>query len=154
MNQKHVPLHGFGIRLAAPHRWLVCFVLSLVALSGLLLTVLHDILLWTPGSLERWTLIVHGGVSFCVLILFGSLLPAHVRLGWKTRRHLVSGCGALSILTTLILTAFFLYYGGESSRELMKWSHVAIGVLGMALLPGHIYMGNQSRRNQKNAPFK
>ena len=122
-----------------------------VGLSGFAWFVLHDFIDEEPGELARWLLILHGVSAFAALMVFGSLFPRHMRLGWLNRRNVVSGGFTALIMTALIVTALLLYYGGEEVRWISRWTHIVVGSLGFTIIPLHVVLGRRSR-NPATAP--
>ena len=119
--------------------------LVIVGLSGLVWLALHDFVEEEPSELQRWSLVLHGVSAFAALIVFGSLLPLHVRSGWLRRRNIASGLSVTIVMTVLIVTALLLYYGGEEMREPVRWTHIGIGLVAVALFPMHVIFGHRSR---------
>ena len=119
--------------------------LVIVGLSGLVWFALHDFIEDEPSDLQRWSLVLHGVSAFAALIIFGSLLPLHVRSGWLRRRNIASGLSITIVMTALIVTALLLYYGGEEMRAPIRWTHIGIGLLAFALFPMHVIFGHRSR---------
>jgi hypothetical protein len=119
--------------------------LVIVGLSGLVWLALHDFVEEEPSDLQRWSLVLHGVSAFAALIVFGSLLPLHVRSGWLRRRNIASGLSITIVMTVLIVTALLLYYGGEEMRTLVRWTHIGIGLLAFALFPMHVIFGHRTR---------
>ena len=107
------PLKGTGIRLHPYHYWLALAVLLAVAVSGLVWTVLHDLLQWADAPVVRQILQLHGAFAFCSLILFGSMLPQHIRFAWVARRNRVTGTLTGIVFLLLTICAYGLYYGPE-----------------------------------------
>src|SRR5215510_219962 len=119
--------------------------LVIVGLTGLVWFALHDFVEEEPSELQRWSLVLHGASAFAVLIVFGSLLPLHVRSGWVRRRNIASGLSIIIVMTVLIVTALLLYYGSEEMRAPVRWTHIGIGILAFALFPMHVIFGHRSR---------
>jgi bacteriorhodopsin len=119
--------------------------LVIVALTGLVWLALHDVIEEEASDLQRWSLILHGISAFAALIVFGSLLPLHVRSGWLRRRNIASGLSITTVMAVLIGTALLLYYGGEETRMPVRWLHIGIGILGFTVFPIHVIFGQRSR---------
>jgi hypothetical protein len=82
----------------------------IVGLSGLFWFVVSDIL-DERGELAHLLLTVHGVSAYALLVAIGSLLPLHVRLGWRRRRNFVTGLTVITLTAVLGATALMLYYG-------------------------------------------
>lgn len=101
----------------------------------------------TPHPLQVWLLRVHGITAAAFLIGFGSVLPGHVRRAWGAARNRVTGIIFFSVMLTLIVTGYLLYYvGSDAVRSVMAIVHWAVG-LGFPLLAGlHVWRGRVWRR--------
>jgi hypothetical protein len=133
------------MRLGAWHRWVLLATLALVAVSGLLWFVLHDIMGHDPGDLLRVLLVLHGVTSFGSAVAFGSLLPWHVLGGYLYRRNLISGVVVTLAMVLLIVSGLLLYYGGEETREWARVVHLAAGFGLIAVIVVHVVLGRRLR---------
>lgn len=101
----------------------------------------------TLHPLEPWWLRVHGIAGAAFLIGFGSVLPGHVRRAWGAARNRITGTIFFSVMLTLTITGYLLYYvGAETARDVMSLVHWSVG-LGLPLLTGwHVWRGRVWRR--------
>jgi hypothetical protein len=134
------------VRLGKWHRWLMIATLVLVAASGVLWFVLHDVMDRAPDELLQEILVAHGVTAYACAIAFGSILPLHVMAGWRYRRHLVSGFAVILTLTLLIGSALLLYYGGEETHAWARLVHIATGFGALLAAPIHIMLGRRLRK--------
>ena len=82
---------------------------------------------------QHMTLILHGVAAYAFLIVAGSIIPVHVRLGWTLRRNRKSGLTLAMLCILLAVTALGLYYlGDDVSRH---WASLVHWVVGLAALP-------------------
>src|SRR5438445_9951307 len=88
-----------------------------------------------PGELQRALLVLHGVSAFAALIVFGSLVPLHMRSGWLAAETSRAGRVLPSLMAVLIVTALLLYYGGEDTREAARWIHIGVSLLAIAAFP-------------------
>lgn len=99
-----------------------------------------------PHSSAPWWLRLHGAAAMLFLVLLGTLLRDHVRLGWLAQRNRPSGTGLLIVSLWLTLTGYGLYYvGGESLRAWLSRLHWLPGLLWPIALVVHIWLGRGSR---------
>ena len=95
-------------------------------------------------------LIAHGVTAYLFVMLFGAVMPVYIKSGWKTKRNRISGSLMVTVMSLLIISGLFLYYGVDT-REAALWVHWVIGG-GLALLfPAHYLLGrrvNHSTRKQ------
>ena len=146
-----------GLQLSRRHRWSLYAVVLVLFLSGVIWIVLHQLDeagnsqgLWR--ELKPSLMTVHGLVAAGFVLLFGTLLPVHVRHSWHARRNRANGVFFLSIVSTLTLTGYLLYYlGNERLRAWCSNVHLWLGAVIPLLLVLHIGSG---RRYTGNTPVK
>jgi hypothetical protein len=124
----------------------------IVALSGLFWFVVHDVLADEPGDLTRQLLTLHGVSAYALLVAIGTLLPIHVRLGWRRRRNLVTGLTVITLAAVLGVTALMLYYGDEDLQKPAKWLHLALGLIFFVLFPAHALVKSTKRQPSHDGP--
>lgn len=134
------------MRLGKWHRWLVIATLVLVAISGVLWFVLHDVMGRAPDDFLHELLVAHGVTAYVSAVAFGSILPLHVVAGWRYRRHLVSGSAVVLTFALLIGSAVLLYYGGEVTQAWARLLHIAVGFGALLAAPIHIMLGRRLRK--------
>ena len=123
---------------------------SVLFVSGAL-WLLTDRLKHTAAG-EMWSrmsaslLMLHGAAAMLMLVLFGSLMPFHVRVGWRRKRNRITGTVMLATNAALIVTAFGVYYAGaESARDWASDLHIGVGLALPVLLAVHIVRGRRHR---------
>ena len=124
---------------------------AVVGVTGLVWFILHDMIDGEPGDVTRVLLMLHGISSYALLVVIGSLLPRHVRLGWVRRRNLVTGLTVTAVMAVLAATGLALYYGSEDLHTPVKWLHVAFGLGCFALFPVHALLAAKSRQSSLSA---
>jgi len=145
------PVHrGEAIRLGPWHRRAVYVATGALVVSGILWLVLHY---WMTASgefgetshpLESWMLRIHGAAAMAGLILYGSLLPIHIKRAWTIRRNVALGIALSSLLLLLTVTGYLLYYaGGEDTRPVISALHWVVGLSVPALLVWHVVAGRR-----------
>ena len=141
------------IRLGPWHEWAVYFATGTLVLSGVLWLVLHYFFEGkgefgsTIHPLESWMLRLHGAGAMAGLIVYGSLLPVHIRRAWAIRRNVVLGVSLVALMLLLTVTGYLLYYaGGEETRPVISVLHWVIGLAAPALLAWHIFSGRVLNR--------
>ena len=126
-------------RLPRWEEWSVYFSCGLLIASGIAWLIFDQ---WVRiagefGSerhpVQHMTLILHGVAAYAFLIVAGSIIPVHVRLGWTLRRNRKSGLTLAMLCILLAVTALGLYYlGDDVSRH---WASLVHWVVGLAALP-------------------
>ncbi|TWB60586.1 hypothetical protein [Nitrospirillum viridazoti] len=146
-------VRGAAFGLSRGHRrWLHRAMLA-VALTGLVWMVLHygHGLIGMDGraarSVEAWCMKLHGAAVMAALVAFGSVLPHHVRLAWRARRHRLSGGGLIAAVLTLVLTGYGLYYlGDEDWHDYASWGHQVLAAAAVAACLIHLRSDRRARR--------
>jgi hypothetical protein len=134
------------MRLGLWHFSIIITVLAAVSLTGLAWFVRHDLVESEPDDLQRLLLAAHGVFAYGAVLVFGSALPTHARLAWRHKRNIASGLSMIVTIGTLALTALWLYYGNEESRNLARWVHIGVGLAVFAAVPIHIMLGRRIRQ--------
>ena len=81
------------------------------------------------------------------LFIVGTLVPLHMKRGWRARLNRRNGVLLISFVTLLTLSGYALYYaGGEGLRRLASQSHTLLGFLLSVVLAWHIMRGRRARR--------
>jgi hypothetical protein len=95
-----------------------------------------------PHPLQPWLLRAHGAAAMAGLILFGSLLPVHMRPAWNAGRKRVDGAVMAASQALLIVTGYGLYYfAGDGARAAAAGIHEVLGLLTPAALLWHVLRG-------------
>lgn len=128
-------------------------VFGLLAGSGLLLmpTALDVRFGWDvpwrlAGGERVLTAAIHCTAALLMCAFLGALWSLHMRLGWRTRRHLVSGLLATAILGGAALTSVGIYYLGDENLLLTASAgHMAFGITATATTVVHVFNGLRVR---------
>jgi uncharacterized membrane protein YfcA len=122
-----------GSRLPRWQRLTLYIIGSGVAASGLMWFGLRqrqdsDDIFSAWLTVERTTGVLHGAMSLAMLVVFGSMLPVHVRSGWRSKANFISGTSLLTALSILSLSGAALYYvANEQLRWATTWIHELVG---------------------------
>jgi hypothetical protein len=114
-----------------------------VGTSGLIWFVAHDFFNEESSDVTRALLTLHGVSSYALLVVLGSLLPLHVRSGWRHRRNILTGLASLTTMAILGMTALVLYYGSEETHVPARWVHLGVGLFSILVLPIHAFWRNR-----------
>lgn len=140
------------IKLSRRHQlWIYC-ISALLVVSGLGWLIAHYFLA-SAGDFgeahhfsEPWWLKLHGAVAMLFLIVFGALLPAHAFRAWRLKKNRNSGAVMMAMVVILVLSAYGLYYaGGDVLRDWLAVIHWVTGLVAVAGLTVHIWMGKRAR---------
>src|SRR6185312_3315029 len=137
-------------RLSRRHEHWLYGVGALLALSGVGWLVCHY---WlrapglAPHPLEVWWLRLHGAAMVGFLVVFGMLLPAHVKHGWRQGRNRGSGVPVIVATAFLTLTGYGLYYiVSDGLRDWVGVLHWTVGLAAVGGLGLHVALGKQQAR--------
>lgn len=149
------------IRLGRWHQGAVYGATAALVVSGIAWLVLHYFYAEAgefgptihPG--EPWMLKIHGAAAMAGLVVYGSLLPVHVRRAWAMRRNIALGICLLTLMLLLTVTGYLLYYAGdEETRPVISLLHWAIGLVVPALLLWHVVSGRARTRADREVTIE
>jgi hypothetical protein len=87
----------------------------------------------------------HGLTGMGFVLLLGTLLPGHVRRGWRANRNRTNGAFFLAGLSLLTLSGYALYYlGDEKWRLVASRFHLWYGLAVPLLFFWHIRSGRKA----------
>lgn len=141
------------VRLGKRHEASVLVCVAALVITGLLWLLFHFFVV-VQGEfgeqhhpLEAWWLRLHGLAGMGALLLFGSLMPLHIRNAWQHGANRWSGGTLVVLMSVLTVSAYALYYaGGEQTRPWISTFHWVAGcVLGLSL-PVHVLQRRRNRR--------
>ena len=145
-------------QLGTLHRWLTFVSLGMLLLSGLAWLYLHYFVTVAtdfgvaPHPSQAWWLKLHGLAAMAALIIFGSLMPGHIRRAWQHKKNRGSGGTMVATMVALSLTGYALYYiGGEEWRPIISVVHWIWGAAMLPLIALHIVLGRRARTLVKNS---
>jgi hypothetical protein len=130
----HLP---FWQSFSAHSIFLIC------AISGILYLLAHEFEMKLLAVENHSILIVHGFASYFFVLLFGAVMPTHIKAGWKAKRNKISGSLMVLVMSLLLISGLFLYYGDET-RDAALWVHWIIGCGLVLLFPLHFIRGRRA----------
>jgi hypothetical protein len=74
-------------------------------------------------------LAAHGIAAMLATLALGSVLPFHIKAGYKSKRQWWSGFSQLGFLAVLLISGALLYYGPEEIRDGVIDTHWIVGLL-------------------------
>ena len=120
----------------------------LCAASGVLYLLAHEFEIAPLAIKNHSLLILHGVTAYLFIILFGSVIPVHIKSGWKTKRNRISGSLMIAVMVLLLVSGLILYYGVDT-REPALWVHWIIGCGLVVLFPAHYLLGRLTRGHSR-----
>jgi len=134
-----------GLRPKRWQRWAVYLLAGLLFATGIAWLAAHYLLVsqgpfgeQQPSAVEPWALRLHGVVAYGFVFIFGSMSVAHIALGWRLRRHLVSGIAMTALCAVLAGSAVLLYYAPEDWHGVVSAVHWCVGLALLPVLLAHI----------------
>jgi hypothetical protein len=113
------------------------------ALTGVLYWLAHDLEI-VPLAIENHTVLsAHGFAAYFFTLLFGAMIPNHIKSGWNNRRNRASGSFMVLVMALLLLSGLFLYYGADT-RNAALWVHWVLGGGLVLLFPLHYVLGRRA----------
>lgn len=113
------------------------------AISGVLYLLAHEFEIKALAVENHSILIAHGFASYLFVLLFGAVMPNHIKGGWHNNRNRISGGAMVLVMALLLLSGLFLYYGDET-RDAALWVHWIIGCGLVLLFPLHFIRGRRA----------
>ena len=113
------------------------------AVSGVLYLLAHEFEIKALSAENHSILIVHGFAAYFFVLLFGAMMPNHIKAGWKNKRNRLSGGLMVAVMSLLLISGLFLYYGNET-RNAALWVHWVIGGGLVLLFPLHFIRGRRA----------
>jgi hypothetical protein len=149
------------IRLSRAQQSWIYSTFGVLFLSGLWWTFLH---FWgrTQGTFgeesspfEPVSLEIHGAAAMVFLLVFGSLIPGHIRGGLLARKNFKNGISLVALSAILIVSGYLLYYSsGERVRTAVEWVHLAVGIAAVPALIWHVLAGRALARRRPDRTMR
>lgn len=140
-----------SLKLSSRHRRWFYFIFGVLFVSGSAWLALHQ---WgvtetefgaQQNPAEPWLLRLHGAAAMATLVILGTMIPLHLRRGWRARRNRGTGVVITSVCVVLIASGYFLYYaGGETLRRAAVYGHDVLGLALPLIIIWHIFRGRRS----------
>jgi len=109
-------------------------------------------LLGNQFQLQRATLgthsilAAHGIAAMLATLALGSVLPFHIKAGYKSRKQLWTGFSQLGTLAALLISGALLYYGPGEIRDFIIDIHWMMGLLFFSIFILHAFSKLRSVR--------
>ena len=93
-------------------------------------------------------LAAHGIAAMLATLALGSVLPFHIKAGYKSKRQWWSGFSQLGFLAVLVISGALLYYGPEEIRDIAVDTHWITGLLFFVIFLLHAFQKLRSTNQQ------
>lgn len=118
-------------------------VFVLCATSGVLYLLAHEFDISPLPTTNHTLLVIHGFAAYFFALLFGAVIPTHIKGGWKSKRNKISGSLMVMVMSLLLISGLFLYYGADT-RNAALWVHWVVGCSLVLLFPFHFIAGRRA----------
>ena len=129
-------------RLGKMPNWQRLFVVGgmfACSITGLTYLLGHEFQLQRHTFGSHNILVAHGIAAMLATLALGSVLPFHIKAGYKSKRKWVSGFSQLAFLVVLLVSGALLYYGPEEIRDGVIEVHWVVGLLFFPIFMLHAF---------------
>ncbi len=129
-------------RLGKMPNWQRTFVIlgmMTCSITGLIYLLGHQFQIQRAALGTHSILAAHGIAALLAILALGSVLPFHIKAGYKSQKKRWSGFSQLSLLTLLLVTGALLYYGPEEIRDITVDTHWMTGLLFFVIFLLHAF---------------
>ena len=109
------------------------------SITGLMYLVGHQFQIQRTTLGTHSILAAHGVAAMLATLALGSVLPFHIKAGFKSKRQWWSGLSQLCFLATLLISGALLYYGPEEIRDITVDTHWMTGALFFVIFLLHAF---------------
>ena len=113
------------------------------AISGLLYLMAHEFEIHLIAIESHLILVTHGASAYLFVLLFGAVMPTHIKAAWRAKRNRVSGSLMIAVMSLLLISGLFLYYA-DAMRDSALWMHWIFGSGLLLLFPYHFISGRRA----------
>ncbi|MBU3556896.1 hypothetical protein ICN18_04560 [Polynucleobacter sp. Ross1-W9] len=110
-------------------RSFVIYGMMACSITGLMYLLGHQFHIQRSTLGTHTILAAHGIAAMLATLALGSVLPFHIKAGYKSKKQWWSGFSQLGFLFALLITGGMLYYGPEELRDGVINVHWIIGLL-------------------------
>ena len=107
------------------------------SISGSLYLLGHEFQIQRSTLGNHSVLALHGVFAMIATLALGSVLPFHLKAGFKSKKKWLSGFSQLSLLAALLITGALLYYGPAEIRDVVVSIHWILGLLFFVVFLAH-----------------
>ncbi|QWD96962.1 hypothetical protein ICV38_01980 [Polynucleobacter sp. MG-6-Vaara-E2] len=118
-------------------KWFVTLGILSCSLSGSIYLIGNEFQIQRSLMGSHNILAIHGVAAMLATLALGSVLPFHLKAGYKSRRQWISGFGQLGFVLILLTSGALLYYGPEGIREGVIDVHWIAGLVFFAIFLWH-----------------
>jgi hypothetical protein len=120
-------------------RSFVIYVMLACSITGVMYLLGHQFQIQRSMLGTHSILAAHGVAAILATLAIGSVLPFHIKAGYKSRKQLWSGFSQLGMLAALLISGALLYYGPGEIRDFVIDIHWMIGLLFLTIFMLHAF---------------
>jgi len=125
-------------------RLFVIYGMMACSITGVMYLLGHQLQIQRSTLGTHSILAAHGIAAMLATLAIGSVLPFHIKAGYKSRKQLWSGFSQLGFLAVLLVSGALLYYGPEETRDWTVDTHWITGLLFTAIFVIHAFKKNRA----------
>ena len=109
------------------------------SMTGITYLLGHEFQIQRAAFGSHSILAAHGIAAMFATLALGSVLPFHIKAGYKSKKKWMSGFSQVAFLIALLTSGILLYYGPEEIREGVIEVHWMVGLLFFSIFLLHAY---------------
>jgi len=118
-------------------KWFVIYGMLACSITGLLYLLGHQFQIQRSTFGTHNILAAHGIAAILATLALGSVLPFHIKAGYKSRKQLWSGFSQIGFLAALLISGALLYYGPGDIRNGVIDTHWISGLFFFVIFMWH-----------------
>ncbi len=127
-------------------RLFIIYGMMACSITGILYLLGHQFEIQKAMLGTHSILVAHGIAALLATLAIGSVLPFHIKAGYKSRKQLWSGFSQLGFLAVLLISGMLLYYGPGEIRDFIIDVHWIVGLLFFSIFMLHAFSKLRSVR--------
>lgn len=120
-------------------RTFVIYGMMACSVTGILYLLGHQFQIQRATLGTHGILAAHGIAAMLATLALGSVLPFHIKAGYKSKKQWWSGFCQLAFLAALLISGALLYYGPEEIRDGVIDTHWIVGLLFFTIFILHAF---------------
>ena len=120
-------------------RTFVIYGMATCSITGLMYLLGHQFQIQRTALGTHSILAAHGITAILATLALGSVLPFHLKAGYKSKKQWWSGISQLGFLAVLLISGALLYYGPEEIRDGVIDTHWITGLLFFTIFIFHSF---------------
>jgi len=120
-------------------RIFVIYGMAACSITGLMYLLGHQFQIQRSALGAHSILAAHGIAAILATLALGSVLPFHLKAGYKSKKQRWSGISQLGFLAALLISGALLYYGPAEIRDEVINTHWIVGLLFFTIFIFHSF---------------